>query len=103
MTNKKFIDNIAKAFIKWDAVCILLNPECHPLKDLISPVSNGIHRGIHESVRNAKKIIPIFYWGLGWVDVSYELWLEIIDRFNLDRSKLRTNPRLNDREIKNKK
>jgi len=100
MTNKKFIDNIAYAFIEWKAICVDFYPE-YDWREHLLLSDDEIHRGVHESVRNAKKLIPIFYWGLGWVDISYELWLEIIDKFNLDKSKLRTNNlRLNDRKIK---
>lgn len=49
----------------------------------------GHHRGMHVSAIGAKRVVPVFYNGLGYVDIGEELYKKIIAHYQVNKADLR--------------
>jgi len=62
---------------------------------------DDICRGRHKSIIGAKLIIPVWYNEVGWVDISYSLFKQVLkDYYFLNTSYILAKPRRNDRKGK---
>jgi len=60
-------------------------------------VIDNIHRGVHPTCIGADKIIAVWI-GIGWIDISYDFFLALLEHFNLSIDLIKySSPRENDR------
>lgn len=45
---------------------------------------SDVHRGLHESARESKEVVPVFYNGMGWVDFDADFAQRLADECKPD-------------------
>lgn len=78
------INTIIYACKQWDKLCYNDNSKSIRSNLITSEYKSGYHRGLHKSAEKAKYITAVFWLGMGWVDMDYELAKRICKKFNLD-------------------